>query len=33
MWVKPAGGCFATPEGYDMVRNHIAAASKVAATA
>jgi pimeloyl-ACP methyl ester carboxylesterase len=33
MWVKPAGGCFATPEGYDMVRNHIAAAAKVAATA
>ncbi len=33
MWVKPAGGCFATPEGYDMVRNHIASASKAAATA
>jgi pimeloyl-ACP methyl ester carboxylesterase len=33
MWVKPQGGCFATPEGYDMVRNHIAAAAKVAATA
>lgn len=30
MWVKPQGGCFATPDGYDMVRNHIAAAAKVA---
>jgi pimeloyl-ACP methyl ester carboxylesterase len=32
MWVKPQGGCFATPEGYEMVRNHIAAAAKVATT-
>ncbi|MGE0685866.1 MAG: alpha/beta fold hydrolase [Dehalococcoidia bacterium] len=33
MWVKPAGGCFATEEGYEMVRSHISAAAKVAATA
>jgi pimeloyl-ACP methyl ester carboxylesterase len=28
MWVKPAGGCFATPEGYDVVRRFIADAAK-----
>ena len=33
MWVKPEGGCFATPEGYEKVRAHIAAAAKVGATA
>ncbi len=31
MWVKPSGGCFATPEGYDVVRRFIADATKAAA--
>ncbi len=24
LWIKPEGGCFATPEGYDRVRSFIA---------
>lgn len=32
IWIKPAGGCFATDEGYDMVRDFIARAAKVSAT-
>jgi pimeloyl-ACP methyl ester carboxylesterase len=33
LWIKPAGGCFATPEGYDVVRDFCASASKEPATA
>ncbi len=28
LWIKPEGGCFATPEGYAMVRSFIADAVK-----
>ena len=24
LWIKPAGGCLATPEGYDVIRNWVA---------
>jgi len=33
MWVKPSGGCFATDEGYTVVRDFIASVSKASATA
>ncbi len=33
IWIKPAGGCFANDEGYDMARNFISSAAKAAATA
>jgi pimeloyl-ACP methyl ester carboxylesterase len=33
LWVKPAGGIFATPEGYDVMRNFVAAARQPAAAA
>ncbi|HLF79247.1 MAG TPA: alpha/beta hydrolase [Dehalococcoidia bacterium] len=27
LWIKPEGGCLATPEGYDRIRTHVAAAA------
>jgi len=27
LWIKPEGGCLATPEGYERIRAHVAAAS------
>ena len=27
LWIKPEGGCLATPEGYDRIRAHVEAAS------
>jgi len=27
LWIKPEGGCLATPEGYERIRRHIAEAA------
>lgn len=31
IWIKPSGGCFATPEGYDVVRHFVGQAVAVPA--
>ncbi len=33
LWIKPEGGCFATPEGYEVVARFISEAAKQPATA